>query len=230
MAISLSELISRVRQRADQENSQFVSDEEITHFINDEIEDIYAQMVNIDDGALFGTPSPILVKVGDNAYQLPNDFLRLVDVNVYTGNRWVAACAADPQNYYALLSDTYVGDYDVRYFLHRNVDQGRYELFMFPAKDVNDIGVRYLKEAPALSLSTDTLKWPSNWHAGVVLGAAVKCLIKEESDPTGLIFERDRVVARTLKDIRAQKVSEIKTLRESGRRLRTNRFRLPRIY
>jgi len=211
------------------ENSQFVSDEEILHFVNDEIEDIYAQMVNIDDGALFGTPSPILVQVGDNAYQLPNDFMRLVDVNIYSGNRWVPACPADPQDYYSLLSDTYTGDYDVRYFLHRNADQGRYELFIFPPKDPNYIGVRYIKEAPVLSLGSDTLKWPSNWHVGVVVGSAVKCLVKEESDPTALIFERDRVVARTLKDIRAQKVSEIKTLRDSGRRL-NSRFRLPRIY
>ena len=213
------------------ENSLFISDAEITHYLNDEIAAIYAKMVNIDDGALFGKPSPTLVKVGDNAYQLPSDFMRLVDVNIFTGNRWVEASEADPQNYYQLLSDTYTGDYDTRYFLHRNNPQNRYELFIFPEKEVANIGVRYIQEADTLSLGSDTLNWPSNWHLGAVLGAAAQCLIKEESDPTAVLFERDRVVDRVLKDIRAQKVSEIKTLRNVGRRSRANsRFRLPRIY
>ena len=38
------------------ENGTFVTNDEITHFLNDEIADIHAKMVNIDDGALFGTP------------------------------------------------------------------------------------------------------------------------------------------------------------------------------
>jgi len=211
--------------------SAFVSDTEITHYLNDEIKAMYSKMVNVDDGSLFATVSPTLVKVGDNAYQLPSDFLRLVDVNIYSGSRWIPATVADPQNYHQLLTDTYTGDYDTRYFLYRNNAQDRYELFLFPSKEVDSIGVRYLPEADVLSVGADTLKWPSNWHLATVLGAAVKCLIKEESDPTALMLERDAEVARVLKDIRAQKVAEVKTLRNIGNRTRrASRFRLNRIY
>ena len=228
MSITLTELISRSKQRADMENGNFVSDDEWTHFINDEIADVYSQLVNVDDGELFGAVSPTLSQIGDNAYQLPSDFLRLVDVNIYTGSRWIPANEADPQDYYQLLSATYTGDYDTSYFLKLHIAQDRYELFIFPAKAVANIGVRYIPIATTLSLGSDTLNWPANWHQAVEAGAAAKALIKEESDPTGQLLDRDRVVARALKDVRAQKVSEVKTLRHIGRSGR-NRFRLPRI-
>ena len=228
MAITLTELIARSKQLADMENGNFVSDDEWTHFINDEIADVYAQMVNVDDGELFGAVAPTLAQIGDNAYQLPSDFMRLVDVNIYTGSRWVPACEADPQEYYQLLSDTYTGDYDTSYFLKLNIAQDRYELFIFPAKDTSKIGVRYIPAATTLSLGSDTLNWPSNWHQAVEAGAAAKALIKEESDPTGNLMARDRVVARALKDVRSQKVSQVKTLRQLGNRGGIRR-RLPRI-
>lgn len=229
MSETLTDLITHVRQRADQENGTFVSDAEITHYINDEIHDVYSKMVNIDDGTLFGTVAPTLTSVGDNAYALPSDFMRLIDVNIYSGSRWIPSSPADPQNYYQLLSDTYTGDYDTRYFLRRNNSQDRYELYLFPAKLVANIGVRYIPNPEALSTGSDTLKWPSNWHLSVVLGAAIKCMVKEESDPTGIMMERDREVARVIKDVHTQKVSEIKTLRSPGNRVSNGR-RLNRIY
>jgi hypothetical protein len=230
MSITLTELITQIRRRADMENGSFVSDAEITHFANDEIKGVYSKMVNIDDGSLFATVAPTTSKVGDNAYAMPSDFMRLVDVNIYSGSRWLPATSADAQNYYQLLSSTYTGDYDTRYFLRRNNPQDRYELFLFPAPEVGNLGIRYIPEEVTLSTGSDTLNWPSNWHVTVVTGAAIKCLIKEESDPTGLMLERDSEIARVLKDIRSQKISEIKTLRSIGNRTaRTSRFRLPRI-
>lgn len=229
MAETLTSLIAYVRRRSDMENSAFVSDDEITHYLNDEIKDVYSKMVNVDDGILFATPAPTLTSVGNNAYALPSDFMRLVDVNVYSGSRWVPACPADAQDYYVLLSSTYTGKYDTRYFLQRNNTQDRYELFMFPAGEAANIGVRYIPEPPMLSIGNDTLNWPSNWHTAPVLAAAIRCLTKEESDTTALQIEADRTLARILKDIRAQKVSEVKTLRSIGNKNRQrSRFRLTR--
>jgi hypothetical protein len=88
--------------------------------------------------------------------------------------------------------------------------------------------VRYIPEAPRLTLGTDTLKWPSNWHEAVVSAVAAKCLQKEESDASHLIMETERATARVLKDIRSQKVAEVTTLRDvMGRNRRRRRFFLP---
>lgn len=209
-------------------SSSFVTDDEITHMLNDSIADVYAQMVNVNDGSLFATLSPQLVSIGDNAYQLTSDFLRLVDVNIYTGSRWVPAFPAGPQEYLTLLTRSYNGDHDVRYFLKRNSAQDRYELFIFPAKTIANIGVRYIPKAQTLSVAGDTLKWPSNWHQPVVVDTAIKMLVKEESDPSGLIFEYERSLKRVLKDIRTQQVAEVKTIRDMGsRRKGRNPFFLP---
>jgi len=223
--ITLTDLITHVRERSNMERSKFVTDDEIKHYINDEIFDLYAKMVNVDDGKLFATVSPTLVQVGNNAYQLPSDFMRVVDVNIYASSRWVPAYEADPQDYLRLQSQQYVGDYDVQYYLRLNQTAGRYEIFLFPAKDVENIGVRYIPEAPRLTLGSDTLKWPSNWHEPVVVGAALKCLEKEESESSHLHIAKDRSVARVLKDVRAQAVSEVKTIRQiAGRNRRRRRY------
>jgi len=222
--VTLTDLTTHVRERSNMERSQFVTDDEIKHYINDEIFDLYAKMVNVDDGKLFATMSPTLVQIGNNAYQLPNDFMRVVDVNIHTGSRWVPAYEADAQDYLQLLTQQYAGDYGVQYYLQLNMTAGRYELFLFPSKAVADIGVRYIPEAPRLTLGTDTLKWPSNWHEAVVLGAAIKCLEKEESEAAHLHVAKDKAVARVLKDVRSQAVSEVKTLRQlAGRNRRRAR-------
>jgi hypothetical protein len=231
MAISLTNMITNVRQRCDMPNGTFVTDAEITHYINDEIHTLYSKMVNVDDGSLFGTVAPTMSTVGDNAYACPSDFMRLIDVNIYTGSQWVPANQADPQSYYQLLDDTYTGDYDTNYFLRRNNAQDRYELFIFPAKAVANVGVRYIPEMEALSIGSDTLKWPSNWHLVPIVGAAIKCLVKEESDPSGLMFEYGNETNRILKDIRSQTVANIKTIRSIGNRVpSSSRFRLPRLH
>jgi hypothetical protein len=233
-SITLTELILRTRQRCDQENGGgFISDAEITHFLNDEISDLHAKCINVDDGALFATAAPTLTQIGDNAYQLPSDFLRLVDVNIWTGSIWTPSIPADVQNYYQLLSRTYQGKYDTEYFLRLNLSQDRYEIFLFPAQSPTEIGVRYIQAIPELSVGSDTLNWPSNWHAVAVLGAAAKCLIKEESDPTALWEEKAQATKRVLKDVRSQKVAEVKTLRQvsarNEQRGSRSRRRLPLI-
>jgi hypothetical protein len=226
--LTLTEAISRVRQRSDMEHGTFVSDDEIIHMLNDEIHSMYGKMCNVDSGSLFATVTTSLVALGNNAFQLPSDFLRLIDVNINTGSRWTPAYEADEQQYMQLLTRTYSGDYDVRYYLHLNQTAGRYELFLFPSKDVANIGCRYIPEAPSLSVGTDTLKWPSNWHEPLIAGAAAKCLIKEESDPTALLMAADEGTARVLKDIRSQQPAQIETLRSiAGRNRRRRGGNLP---
>ena len=225
--ITTTELILRTRQRADLQNSKHVSDSEIITHLNDEIADLYARACNVDDGKLFATVSPTVTQIGNNAYQLPSDFMRLVSVDIYDGGNWTPAYPATPQEYLNLLSISTATPYAAKYYLHLNQDQGWYELFLFPAQDVDDIGVRYLPEAPRLSVGTDTLKWPSNWHEPVILGTAIKCLNKEESDTTALLIKQEQLIERMLKDVRTQEVSEVVTLKDLTSR---NRRRAKRLW
>jgi len=229
---TLSELITRVRQKADMENDgNFISDTEITHLLNDSIAMLWSTLIDGTNGSLFSTNAPVLPKIGDNAYQLPNDFYKLVDVAIFTGGTYLRSIEADPQSYAQLTVQNYNGVAFTQHLLQYNQAQGRFELSVFPAPAVTaNIAVRYIPKAPALSVSTDELRLPSDWHMWAVLDAAIQCLIKEESDPSAQMAERDRREQRIKDDIRSMGVTRVKRIRKLGDEdARTSRFLLPSI-
>lgn len=227
---TLSQLRDSVRQRANMENSTLCSDAEITQYINEGIDDLYARMVNSGKGMLFAKVANTLPKIGTHALQLPGDFMRLVEVNVFANARWTPVTEADPQDYFRLLSEQYQGDYSVQYFVQLNVTANRWELFLFPAKPSANVGVRYIPEAPTLSVDADPLNWPSNWEQVVIVDAAAKCLAKEATDSTFLLAEKERLTLRVLSDISSTSVVEPDTIRSlKARNGRKRRGWLPRI-
>lgn len=229
---TLTELISRVRQKADMENDgNFISDAEITHLLNDSIKMLWSILIDGTDGSLFSKNAPVLLKIGDNAYQLPNDFYKLVDVAIYTGGTYLRAVQTDPQNYSQLTVQNYNGVSFTQYILQYNAAQGRFELSIFPApNETDDIAVRYIPTAPSLSVGTDELALPSDWHMWAVLDSAIQCLNKEESDPSALMGERQRREERIKDDIRSMGVARVKRIRKIGNPdAATSRFLLPSI-
>jgi hypothetical protein len=219
---TLTDLILSVRRKADIENAgQHVSDDEITGYLNSSIAMLWSLLIDGTDGSLFAKVSPDLLDIGGadgNSYQLPNDFYKLVELSIDRGNRMYPASEADPQEYGILLRRPNTGAWDTRYFFQYNVEQGRFELFVFPKPNAtNDIFVRYIPTAPALSLGTDELKFPSNWDEWVVFDSAIQCLNKEESDPTPLMEEREKRERRLKDDIRSMAPATVSSIRRFGR-------------
>lgn len=225
---TLTELILLVRRKADIENAGYhVSDDEITDYINSAIAMLWSLLIDGTDGTFFAKVSPDLVKIGDNAYRLPDDFFKLVEVSIDWNNRYFPVTQADPQEYGILLKRPFVGRYYSRYFFQFNEKQGWFELFVFPAPtNTGDLLVRYVPGAQVLSLGTDELKLPSNWYEWVVFDAAIQCMIKEESDPSVLIMEREKREQRLKDDIRSMTPATAQTIRKLNR---TNNLRPPNI-
>jgi hypothetical protein len=218
---TLDELTLLVRRKADIENSGLhVSDDEIKDYINSANAMLWSLLIDGTDGTLFAKVSPDLVKVGDNSYRLPADFFKLVEISVNWGNRYYPAVEADPQEYGILLRRNLVSQINTRYFFQFNSAQGWFELFVFPEPNaVSDILIRYIPAAQILSLGTNELKLPSNWYEWVVFDAAIQCMIKEESDPSVLIMEREKRERRLKDDIRSMSPAtpgSIRTFRVSS--------------
>lgn len=232
---TLTELITRVRQKADMENDgNFISDSEITHLLNDSIKMLWSILIDGTNGSLFSKNAPVLVVLHSGTpavYQLPNDHYKLVDVAITTGSYFLRSIEADPQDYSQLVSQAYNGVAFTQHILQYNSLQDRFELTLFPEPpSTESIAVRYIPVAPVLSVSTDQLNLPSDWHMWAVLDAAVQCLIKEESDPSAQMAERERREQRIKDDIRSMGVARIKRIRRvSGLDSRTSRFILPSI-
>ena len=216
---TLTELTALVRQKADIENAfKHISDDEIESYLNSSIAMLWSLLIDGTDGTLFSKVSPDLVKLGNNSYQLPGDFYKLVELSVDRGNRMYPASEADPQEYGILERRPNTGAWDTKYFFQFNIEQGRFELFVFPEPaETNDLFVRYIPTAPVLSLSTDELKYPSNWEDWVVFDAAIQCVNKEESDPTPLMEEREKRERRLKDDIRSMAPATVSSIRRFGR-------------
>jgi hypothetical protein len=227
---TLGELITLVRQKADMENDgNFISDSEITHLFNDSLALLWAFLNDGTNGSLFSKNSPVLLKIGPQAYQLPNDFYQLLDVALFTGGTYIRSTEADPQAYMQLTTLNNANIYSPQHILQYNHEQGRFELSFFPAPTTTaNIAVRYVPQAQVLSVSTDALNLPSNWHMWAVLDSAIQCLIKEESDPSAQMAEREKREERIKDEIRSMGISQIKTIRKI-RRFPFDRFALPPI-
>lgn len=228
---TLSEIRTLVRQKADIENDgNHTTDTEIDVYINDAIATLTSLLVDGTDGTLFTKNAGVLHKLGDNSYQLPSDFSQLIDVSVNVQGHYIRSVEADPQAYAQLTSATYNGRAFTRHFLRWNREQGRGELFIFPEPtSTDDIAVQYIAETESLSLGTDTLNFPSFWYQWVVFDAAIQCANKEDSNPTALMQERQKVEKRVRDHIRSMTPTQVKSIRRTGDRTRS-RFYLPRVW
>ena len=70
--VTLSYLKEQVRSRADQQNSQFIQDAELTDFINGSASSLYDQLVQAAED-YFVKSATITIVPGQNEYALPSD-------------------------------------------------------------------------------------------------------------------------------------------------------------
>jgi hypothetical protein len=85
--VALSDLRTLVRQRADQENSQFVTDEELRQYINRGYAELYDLLVtNATSEDYFLNSSTVTLVSGTQTYDLPADFYKLRGVDLNMGS------------------------------------------------------------------------------------------------------------------------------------------------
>ena len=82
--VSLSELRQLTRQRADNENSQFVTDTELTRYLNNSWGELYNLIIENFNEDYFTTSHSFSLTSGTDSYSLPSDFYksRGVDLGV----------------------------------------------------------------------------------------------------------------------------------------------------
>ena len=226
-----AEIREQIRRVADIENDgNHITDAEINDDINNSLSALWAMLVDADDGSLFSKVAPTTVQIGDNAYRLPLDFLRLVSVDILYNSVYVHSVQADPQRYAQLRRLSTRGLNFAQHYLQWNKDQNWYELFLFPSPSSTDqIFVRYIPSAQQLSMDDQELNLPADWHRWVVYDVGIKCYIKEESDPALVIMERETIKGRIINDIKSQSVAQVKTIRDVAAWEDGGRFALPPI-
>ena len=186
---TLSVLISEVRSLADMVGSTFVTDAEITNWLNLELGALYDALVTKhEDYFLAASPQAITCGGTTGTVALASDCYKVMGVDVQLSNtEWQPVrrfqFAERNQN-----TGTLSGECSYRYRLMGS----NIVLDPIPASGTK-FRVWYAPTMTRLASASDAIALGNGWERHAVLGAAAKALMKEESDASGLLAEQARL-------------------------------------
>lgn len=155
-ARTLTQMIAEVRQRADMVNSTFVSDAEITRWINLSITKLYDKLIKARGVDMYLKSYQTTTSTTEPTIRLPHDFYQLVAVDAYFGGLWRTLEQIQFQserNTFANSSNWSSYGMPAKYSF-----QGISRLKFHPAPTAaNTVRIWYVPVAPTLSSSVDTI-------------------------------------------------------------------------
>jgi hypothetical protein len=272
--VTLTELRTLTRQRADMENSQFVDDTELTRYLNNSWGELYNLIGENFNEDYFTTSSTISLTSGTDSYSLPSDFYKLRGVDLV-----VTSTESVPLRRYNWAQRTrnsltvYARDY--RYRLQKNSivftpvpsTSDSIKVFYIPSprklESVTPSGVttgstttytvsshsfvaddvvnvsgflatdynsqQTVQSVTATTIVTDldssALSAPTSigtvesvfdfytgWDEYIIVDSAIKMLVKEEQDVTGLMVQKNMLKERMITESQNRDAGEPQTV------------------
>lgn len=196
--LSLGQLRQLAQQRADRENSNFVTVPEWNTYINQSAYELYDLLVTTYEDYFVKTPYTFTTDGTTQLYDLPTDFYKLlgVDCGLSMGNNgWVTLKKFNfsQRNRYVFpsIGSTYLGVYNLQYRLVGN------KLEFIPTPSAGQfMRVWYVPRMTQLVKDSDILDGVSGWTEYVIVDAAMKALQKEESDTSVLMSQKMALIKR----------------------------------
>lgn len=189
--VTLLELRTQVRQRSDQVGSTFISDSELTGYINASIAELYDLLVLNFGEDYYTNPTPVALAVvaGTDSYSLESSTYKIAGVDVLVGGLWVSL-----KRYTMGARNRSQEASSLKDACYRLIGT---KLRFTPIPTVSH-SVR-VWEVPAptkLVDDDDTFDGIAGWEEYVILDSAIKCLAKEESDVSVLMKAKADQVER----------------------------------
>jgi len=210
MAFTLAEMRTKVRERANMENSQFVSDTELTGYINSSYAELYDLLVSRFED--YYSEQEAFTITSGNSRTLPVDFYKVrgVDYNSGSGAQTVGRWNFEERNRIGNEINALTGLVNRQYrvmgqsiqFLPIDSAQGSYVLWYIP------------RFQPLIS-DTDYMDDVLDFEEYVVVDAARKCLEKEESDIQAVVLAKQQLIARiqamaSNRDTTPERISDVR--------------------
>lgn len=185
MSKTLAELRTAVRQRADQENSRFISDAELTTYINASYAELYDLLVSrFADYFMKDPPTQFTLTGTTSSQALPTDYYKTRGVDLSLNGSWVPLKAWMFAERNSLRSD-------IRY----RVVGGK--LMLTPEGSAPGTYRHwYVPRFTPLVLDADLMADVLDFEEYVVVDSAIKCMVKEESDPSVLLAIKSSLISR----------------------------------
>lgn len=197
--MTLTELITAVRQRADMVNSQFCTDTELTSYINQSYFELYDLLVSRFGDDYYTKVPPYTFNTDGTTflYDLPADLLKLQGVDLALANTQDSFVTIRPfmlgdRNRYAVPNfQSFYGVTNLRYRIYGT------KLWLTPVPAANQtIRLWYVPRMTQLASGSDTVDGISGWTEYIIVDAAMKALAKEESDVSYLMADKAALIQR----------------------------------
>jgi len=193
--VTLLQLKTQSRQRADMENSQFISDAELTAYINNSAAELYDLLIGVYEDYKI-TSSTIAVTPNTDLYTLPADFYKLRGVDLVLDSLGNAVTLRpfnfSERNAY-LFTPTWnvVGLSYLRYHM-----LGDSIKFVPVPNTTQTVKLWYIPAITPLVADGDLLDGVNGFQEYIIVDAAIKMRVKEETDTTDLTFAKQALKAR----------------------------------
>jgi hypothetical protein len=216
--VTLANLRSRVRQRSDMENNNFVEDSEINQYICDSYAELYDLIVSRFEDYYVDDPLEFSLTVGSSTFTLPANFYKLIGVDraIGTSEYYNIRPFSFQDRNRRRIGDRFRGLYaEVRYRLlgdklkltPENEASGDYRLWYVPC----------YTPLTADSDVVDSFVTRNGWEEFIIIDAAIKCLQKEESDVTVLFAQKAAMVKRIEEMAQNRDAGETETISDVTR-------------
>jgi hypothetical protein len=186
---SLTDLIADVRQRANMENSEFVTDSEITEYLNQELAELHARLVANEGQPHFRSSTPIAVTAGTTLYPLPADFWKVQEIT--------ASIGGIQRNLEPFMTNERARLLNAQLYAYSASPQYRVQagnIEFLPSTQSFTATLFYVKASPRLSSGGDVVDGFNGYEIAAVYGAVAACLQKEESDASFYVAQKERIL------------------------------------
>ena len=193
-SLTLAQIKTRVRERADMVGSSFVSDSELTGYIDYSYKELYDLLTEACED--YNVSSANFTITSGNTSTLPADFYKLKGVDDLTDPntpRTVKKFNWNERNDFGEVLKLQSA-YDFSDVFYRV--QGSNLVFTPPENAFKSYRLWYVPLPNTLSLDADVASGVQGWLEYVIVDAAIKCRTKEESDITALQTMKGGLIER----------------------------------
>jgi hypothetical protein len=192
----LTDIMRRVRSLADQQGA-FVSDDDLKDFINDDYEDLYELLVGKHEN-YFESEATIPIVAGTSDYALPEDMFKLLAVDILlvsSSSEYYSVRPYNNQQRNAFSASRWdlTLEGSARYQM-----RGAFIRFIPLPLTAQTCRIKFVPQVARLVSGTDKIPYPmvAGWVRYIIVGAAIRCRMKEETDWSDLGAEKARLEAR----------------------------------
>ena len=190
MILTLAQIRTQARQRADMEGSNFVPDTELTSYVNASIAELYDILVSrFEDYYILDTTAT--VTSGSDSFALPASFYKLKGLDFDIGGGQYETVRAFQfiernENYNAGTSST---------LMRYRILGGNIKLSPL-SEAAGNYKLWYIPRFTALVLDSDSFDGINGWNEYVIVDCAIKMLNKEESDSSAFVAQKKALLDR----------------------------------